>query len=146
MVGFLVTLHILVSIFLMLIVIMQPGKGADLAGAFGGGGSQTAFGARGAATLLHKLTVALFILFILTSVMLAVMMGRPGSSVMAGAATDVDVTAPAALPADGTAAAIDDSVDAVDPASADGFEVVPFGDEPAEAEPVNEETENSPQN
>lgn len=52
----LVILHIIISIFLILVVLVQQGKGADLAGAFGGGGSQTAFGARGATTLLHKLT------------------------------------------------------------------------------------------
>lgn len=99
MVGFLVFLHIVVSILLMLIVIMQPGKGADLAGAFGGGGSQTAFGARGAATLLHKLTVALFIMFILTSIVLAVVLGRPGGSVMSDEPIAAETTAPVAPPA-----------------------------------------------
>ncbi|HEY8182276.1 MAG TPA: preprotein translocase subunit SecG, partial [Thermoanaerobaculia bacterium] len=70
------------SIFLILVVLVQQGKGADLAGAFGGGGSQTAFGARGATTLLHKLTTTFFILFVITSMALAVLMGRPRSSVM----------------------------------------------------------------
>ena len=78
----LVILHVIISIFLILVVLVQQGKGADLAGAFGGGGSQTAFGARGATTLLHKLTTAFFILFVITSMTLAVMETRPRSSLM----------------------------------------------------------------
>src|ERR1043165_6996308 len=56
MIVLLVILHVIISVFLILVVLVQQGEGADLAGAFGGGGSQTAFGARGATTLLHKLT------------------------------------------------------------------------------------------
>ena len=86
MIVFLVIVHILVSIFLCLVVLVQQGKGADLAGAFGGGGSQTAFGARGATTLLHKLTTAFFVLFVITSLSLAILQARPRSSVMNGGA------------------------------------------------------------
>jgi preprotein translocase subunit SecG len=78
----LVVLHVFISIFLILVVLVQQGKGADLAGAFGGGGSQTAFGARGATTLLHKLTTTFFILFVLTSISLAIMQAHPRSSIM----------------------------------------------------------------
>ena len=81
----LVILHVLISLFLCMIVLLQQGKGADLAGAFGGGGSQTAFGARGATTLLHKLTAIFFALFVLTSMSLAILEARPASSVMNGA-------------------------------------------------------------
>ncbi len=81
---FLVVLHVLISVFLILVVLVQQGKGADLAGAFGGGGSQTAFGARGATTLLHKLTAIFFGLFVITSMTLAIVQGRPRSSVMSG--------------------------------------------------------------
>ncbi len=86
----LVVLHVFISLFLILVVLLQQGKGADLAGAFGGGGSQTAFGARGATTLLHKLTAIFFALFVVTSISLAILQARPRSSVMSGR------TAPAA--------------------------------------------------
>ena len=86
MIVLLVILHIFISIILILVVLVQQGKGADLAGAFGGGGSQTAFGARGATTLLHKLTTGFFVAFIITSLALAVLEGRPRGSVMHGPA------------------------------------------------------------
>jgi preprotein translocase subunit SecG len=82
----LVILHVIISLFLILVVLVQQGKGADLAGAFGGGGSQTAFGARGATTLLHKLTTGFFVAFVITSMALAVLQARPRSSVMTGSA------------------------------------------------------------
>ena len=98
MIVFLVIIHVLISLFLILVVLVQQGKGADLAGAFGGGGSQTAFGARGATTLLHKLTTGFFIAFVITSLSLAVLQSRPRSSVMSGAAPATS-TAPAPAPA-----------------------------------------------
>src|SRR5690348_12248823 len=67
------TLHVLVCIILILVVLLQSGKGADLAGAFGGGGTQTAFGSRGPASFLSKLTTAAAILFMVTSVSLSLM-------------------------------------------------------------------------
>lgn len=94
MIALLVVIHVLISIFLILVVLVQQGKGADLAGAFGGGGSQTAFGARGATTLLHKLTTGFFIAFVITSMSLAVLQARPRGSVMSG--ESAAPTAPAA--------------------------------------------------
>ena len=66
-------IHIGVSLLLVAVVLLQTGKRADLAGAFGGGGSQTAFGARGAATVLSKATTIAAIIFMLTSLSLSLM-------------------------------------------------------------------------
>jgi preprotein translocase subunit SecG len=75
--------HVIVCLLLVLIVLLQSGKGADLAGAFGGGGSQTAFGARGTATFLSKLTTGAAIVFMLTAFSLSLFSSRQsGSSVM----------------------------------------------------------------
>ncbi len=65
--------HILVCIFLIIVVLLQSGKAADLAGAFGGMGSQTAFGPRGSATLLSKATTVSAVVFMLTSLTLSIM-------------------------------------------------------------------------
>ena len=78
----LVLIYVFVCFFLILVVLLQQGKGADIAGAFGGGGSQTAFGARGATTLLHKLTTAAFVGFIVLALALTVLEARPRSSVV----------------------------------------------------------------
>lgn len=72
----LVVLHVIVSLFLIGVVLLQTGKSADLAGAFGGQGSQTAFGPRGAANLLTKLTTYGAILFMFTSVGLTIVLSR----------------------------------------------------------------------
>jgi preprotein translocase subunit SecG len=68
----LVTLHILVCFVLVLVIMLQSGNAADLAGAFGGAGSQTAFGPRGAATFLSKATTWCAIVFMLTSLTLSI--------------------------------------------------------------------------
>lgn len=73
MIGILlVTVHVIVCLFLIVVVLLQSGKAADLAGAFGGMGSQTAFGPRGSATLLSKATTISAILFMVTSISLSI--------------------------------------------------------------------------
>ncbi|GBE00212.1 protein-export membrane protein SecG [bacterium BMS3Abin07] len=74
----LLTIHILVSIILIGVVLIQGGKGAELGSAFGGGSSQTLFGGRGAATFLSKMTTVVAIIFMLTSLLLAVISVRRG--------------------------------------------------------------------
>lgn len=78
----LVILYIFVCVFLILVVLVQQGRGADLAGAFGGGGSQQTFGPRGATTFLHKLTTGFFVAFIVLALALAVVESRPHTSVI----------------------------------------------------------------
>jgi len=75
----LVILHVIVCLFLIGVVLIQQGKSADLAGAFGGSGSQTAFGPRGASNLLTRLTTWSAIIFMLTSVSLTIMLSRSSS-------------------------------------------------------------------
>lgn len=90
MVYFLVVIHVIVCLFLIGVVLLQQGKSADLAGAFGGQGSQTAFGPRGAANLLTKLTTWGAILFMVISISLTIMLARSNSSdksVLSGAPT-----------------------------------------------------------
>jgi preprotein translocase subunit SecG len=65
--------HVVVCIFLIIVVLLQSGKAADLAGAFGGMGSQTAFGPRGSATLLSKATTVSAVIFMLTSLSLSIL-------------------------------------------------------------------------
>ena len=96
LVGLLVTLHIIVSLFIVGVVLLQQGKSADLAGAFGGQGSQTAFGPRAAANVLTRLTTWSAIIFMCTSISLVVLMVRSSNahSVLEGGPS-----APASAPA-----------------------------------------------
>ena len=68
----LVTMHVLVCFILMGVILLQSGEAADLAGAFGGSGSQTAFGPRGATTFLSRATTWCAVMFMFTSMALAV--------------------------------------------------------------------------
>jgi preprotein translocase subunit SecG len=68
--------HVIVCVFLIIVVLLQSGKAADLAGAFGGMGSQTAFGPRGSATLLSKATTISAVLFMITSLSLSILATR----------------------------------------------------------------------
>ena len=89
MIAFVVVLHIVVCFFLIGVILLQQGKSADLAGAFGGQGSQTAFGPRGAANIMTKLTAWSAVAFMLTSITLTVLMARSshGTSVLSGIKT-----------------------------------------------------------
>ena len=80
---FISIIHVLVCIFLIIIVLLQRGKGASMGAAFGGS-SQTLFGSSGPGTLLGKMTTAVAVVFMLTSLWLAYFAVHKGSSVMQG--------------------------------------------------------------
>ena len=86
---FVMFLHVVVCIFLIGVVLVQQGRSADLAGAFGGQGSQTAFGPRGAANMLTRLTTWGAVIFMITSISLFVLIGKrsSGGSVLEGTPT-----------------------------------------------------------
>jgi preprotein translocase subunit SecG len=69
-------IHAIVSLFLIIVVLLQSGQAGDLAAAFGGQGSQTAFGARGASTILTKTTTWCAVIFMLTSITLSITTAR----------------------------------------------------------------------
>ncbi len=87
------TVHVIVCFILILVVLLQSGKAADLAGAFGGGGSQTAFGPRGTASILSKLTTTSAILFMVTSMGLWILSAKGDKSVVRGTETPAKAAA-----------------------------------------------------
>jgi preprotein translocase subunit SecG len=72
--------HVIVCIILVLVVLLQSGKGADLAGAFGGGATQTAFGSRGPASFLSKMTTIAAVVFMITSISLSMVSNKKEAS------------------------------------------------------------------
>lgn len=118
-----VTLYVVACLVLMVVILLQQGKGGDIANAFGGGGSQAAFGARTAATLLTKITAGLTVAFMGLALLLAVWGSRGTSSVVGG----VDGPAPVSLPAGAT------DIPAQPPASAPASTPAPAATTPAPA-------------
>jgi preprotein translocase subunit SecG len=74
--GILIVVHVVVSILMIMIILLQTGKGAEIGAAFGGGYSQTLFGSSGPVGFLNKLTTVVAVFFMLTSLFLAVLAGR----------------------------------------------------------------------
>ena len=109
--------HVIACVVLILVVLLQAGKGANMGAVFGGS-SQTVFGSSGPGTFLGKMTTAVAVIFMLTSLSLSYSVSRKGSSLMEGAAKPVaektvpaptagvpPAAAPAATPASPTPAA-----------------------------------------
>lgn len=94
--GILITvIHIVVCLALILIVLLQTGKGASIGASFGGGGSQTLFGGSGAATFLSKATTVIAVIFMLTSLTLAYMSGHTSkNSIITEIASPVEQAMP----------------------------------------------------
>mgnify|MGYP001545920633 CR=1 FL=1 len=120
----LVVLYVLVCLFLIMVVLLQQGKGADLAGAFGGGGSQTSFGPRGTTNIMHRMTTGAFVLFVLLCLTLTILSGKSRTSVMEDVPVAVPVesseTTEATEPAFGAAVDESETVPATVPATDDG--------------------------
>lgn len=91
----LVVMHILVCFLLVIVVMLQSGTAADLAGAFGGAGSQTAFGPRGATTFLSRATTWCAIFFMMTSMALAVKRAGPNAASIGSILEETTAPAPA---------------------------------------------------
>jgi preprotein translocase subunit SecG len=95
---FITIVHVVVSIALILIILLQTGKGADIGAVFGGGSSQTVFGSSGAATFLSKVTIGAAVVFMITSIFLTYFAGRPGTitekSVISGETTSGPMEVP----------------------------------------------------
>jgi preprotein translocase subunit SecG len=90
-------LHVIVSLFLILVVLLQQGKGADLS-VFGGGASQAAFGARGAVNIFQRLTVIGFVLFIFTTLTIGLMQGQDDSVMSSVPVTEEEAAAETTAP------------------------------------------------
>ena len=82
----LIAVYVLVCLILSLVILLQQGRGGDIASAFGGSSSQAAFGARSGATLLTKATAIAAVLFMLFALSLSILGQRGGSSVVSGTA------------------------------------------------------------
>ncbi|HEY6873521.1 MAG TPA: preprotein translocase subunit SecG [Geobacteraceae bacterium] len=118
---FLVILHIMVSVALIVIVLLQSGKGAEMGASFGASGSQSVFGAGGGSTFMSKLTTGAAIIFMLTSLTLAYRSSQPGtSSIMKGAqkAAPQKPAMPAQAPMQGKPAAAPQPAQQAPPAPA----------------------------
>jgi preprotein translocase subunit SecG len=96
MIILLTFVHVVVCLFLVVVVLLQSGKAADLAGAFGGMGSQTVFGPRGAASALSRATTVAAALFMVTSLSLSIMATRAGHG---GSSTLLDKASKQPVPA-----------------------------------------------
>ena len=129
MIYVLVPVYVIVCVFLILVVLLQQGKGADVASALGASSSQTTFGARGATTVLEKVTTWSFVAFSVLAVTISLIQARPKSSVIKQLGSQPAKSAPAAPAAPAPA-------NAVPVAPAPGDAAVPVAPAPANAAPA----------
>jgi preprotein translocase subunit SecG len=95
MTVFIILIHVIVCLALIMIVLLQTGKGADMGAAFGGGGSQTLFGSTGASTFLSKATTIVAVIFMVTCFVLAYMSSHKSApSIMQDVKAPVEQQAP----------------------------------------------------
>ena len=119
MIYVLVPIYIIVCVFLILVVLLQQGKGADVSAAFGASSSQTAFGARGATSVLEKVTTWAFVAFSVLAITISLIQSRPHGSVMSREKAKAAGTAPKpAVPAPAQSAPLQSAPVQAAPASA----------------------------
>lgn len=97
MLTLLIIFHLLTALILILVIMLQSGKAGDLSSAFGGATSQTAFGARGATTVLTKITTVCALIFVVTSLGLAILYSKDNSTTVmqdSGGAVSTQESAP----------------------------------------------------
>ena len=102
--AILLTVHYMICFFLIVVILLQVGKGADIGAVFGGA-SQTVFGGRGPTTFLSKITAVMAIAFLVTSISLAHISKTRSADTVIDKATPVEAGAPAASPEAGAPAA-----------------------------------------
>ncbi len=132
----LVIVYVLVCLFLVMVVLLQQGKGADLAGAFGGGGSQASFGPRSATNIMHRMTTLSFVLFVVLSMTLAILSGKSRKSVM----EDVPEAPPVAAVQVETGGTDGSSMDTTEEAPAQELTIEPEATDTGDA-PIAPETQ-----
>jgi len=98
MFTFVVIIHVIVSLIIIGLVLLQAGKGADIGSAFGGSGSQAVFGSMGTPTVLGKITTAVAVIFMVTSFSLAVLAHKKASTIMPASAPARSDGTPAPAP------------------------------------------------
>ncbi len=130
MYALVIVFHIVASLVLILVVLLQSGKAGDLAATFGSTGSQTAFGARGAATVLTRATTVCAVIFMVTSLTLAIMFTKDsGGTVLEGMSLPEEV--PVESPIDLSTAPAEQPVDG-QPSSEEPGSVLPSDEQPSE--------------
>jgi preprotein translocase subunit SecG len=131
-------IHVVVCLFLVVVVLLQSGKAADLAGAFGGMGSQTAFGPRGAATVLSKATTIAAAVFMMTSLTLAILATRHAGTATSVLERQKAATQKSATPAKPPAASTPGQPGQAAPAGQPRVELIPEGsDKPIRTIPLD---------
>ncbi len=130
MYALVIVFHIVASLVLILVVLLQSGKAGDLAATFGSTGSQTAFGARGAATVLTRATTVCAVIFMVTSLTLTIMFTKDTSgTVLEGMSLPEEV--PVESPIDLSTAPDEQPVDG-QPSSEEPGSVLPSDEQPSE--------------
>ena len=141
MTVFITALHVIVCILLIVVVLLQRGKGAEAGAVFGGGGSTTMFGSRGAGNFLTRLTTGAAVIFMLTSLTLAYVGQQGAEDTLFEEETTEASDSPFAEPG---AVAVPEAAEAVEPGGSGFEEVVPAPEPEAPAAEPEAPSEGEP--